>query len=126
MSGTRKLVIGGVVAAAAMLLMAACVLFAGLAHASSEGDRDASAYAAELAIAGLPAPAYSAQRLAGTICERRSEGISESAAIAYMEAPPPPIASHHQAMAIVMGAEWHFCPAYYQGGASGGYGGGYA
>jgi hypothetical protein len=58
MSGNRKLVIGGVIAAGAMLLMAACVLFAGLAHASPEGDRDASAYAAELAITGLPAPAH--------------------------------------------------------------------
>jgi hypothetical protein len=109
-----------ITAACGALLTAGAVggVLASPAHASTEGDQDGYAYTRELHNVGIT-PAHSGAILAQSICEKRAEGYTQDAVIEYEESPPPPIASHRQAVVIVTGAEWHFCPSYYIGGENG-------
>lgn len=113
-----KLIALGVGVIVLILALAGLVLGAGLAKADTRGDMNAYAYLSEINSSGMSGSVFSARNLASTVCEKRAEGITESEAISYMEAPPPPIATHHQEVAMVLGAEWHFCPSYYVGGDS--------
>jgi Protein of unknown function (DUF3761) len=107
---TKRLRIGGVVAGGLMLGAAGLVIAAGVAKADgSRGDHNAYAYAAELRTDGMSGTADSAENLAAQVCLARTNGHTEQEAISYAETMPMPT---KMAVDVVMGAEWHFCPAY--------------
>jgi hypothetical protein len=111
MDGTRRLIVGGTIAAGGMLLGAALILGAGVAKADgSPGDRDGALYAQELTAAGLPNDTATANQLASVICETRWQKTSEADTIKLEHdgsGYPTP-----KATIAVTGAEFHFCPQY--------------
>jgi hypothetical protein len=102
-------------AAAAVSLVGAAALVIGPGVAKAEthgsmGDHDPYAFAMELATDSLsPVTVDQARSLAINVCiTRSSDGVSEQDLIHAMEATK----SIDLAVDTVMGAEWHFCPAY--------------
>ncbi len=90
--------------------------FASAAHGDgSLGDHSGTAFAAELNAAapndGLPdITADQATNMAKVVCVVRQGGSSEAATITKMTDPPK--SPHQYAVALVTGAEYHFCPEY--------------
>jgi hypothetical protein len=115
MNASRRLIIGGLVAVATMLLAAGLIIGVGIAkaepyHYGSPGDHDATAYGYELSAAGVVGGTPSkAGSLAATICQARAAGHSEHEMVDYAEQFPMSRAS---AIAVVTGAEYHFCVLY--------------
>lgn len=108
--GTKRLVLGGVIAGGGMLLAAGLVIGAGFAHADghdSEGtinDQSGAAFALELAHDGVIGTGQQATNLAVQVCRERMGGIPErSIQFGY---------STDTTIDLVDGAEYHFCPAY--------------
>jgi hypothetical protein len=101
--------------------MATGVLASGTAHATtavigSEGDMSAENYTAELRYAGINQFVWQSRTLGPWVCNQRGSGVSEDALIRYEDGFVPAIGSApygaEQAVAIVMGGEFHFCPKY--------------
>jgi hypothetical protein len=96
---------------AASSAAAALLLAPGLAHADtygSLGDHSSTAYGKELADVGFTDPTGQPAGLASTVCDIRSGGDSESTVIAMMQGNQ----TARTATVIVLGAEFHFGPAY--------------
>ena len=117
----KKITVGGVAAAA---IAAAGIAAAGPAGATiavigSEGDHNPYHYRDELRYTGLyhedVANAYS---LASRVCGKRSIGYTEEQLIRGLEYSADQYTSE-QAVMIVSGAEYHFCPAYEDDGSVG-------
>jgi hypothetical protein len=71
------------------------------------GDHDATAYARELNAVGFTYSPSDVVYLASTVCHQRSTGLSEQDIIGA-----PRGRGVQMALAMVLGAEFHFCPAY--------------
>jgi hypothetical protein len=112
------------------LLMVAGIGLAAPASASNngyQGDRDAYAFTQDLREGNPRDPdnvTYTgtvahAQQMANTICDWRAKGFSQSALsdgyVWQWLGDPQPTADNPDglAIAVVYGAEWHFCPAYF-------------
>jgi len=120
-NGTKKLVVGGVIAGGLMIGGAALVLGAGIAHSEpgssiygggSMGDHDAysvwnqiSAYsdASDVTV-------DTARQFAMTTCQSFAAGLSEGRIVAAMVDEG---IDADDARFAVHGAAFHFCPAYY-------------
>jgi hypothetical protein len=100
---------------AAASATAALLITPGLAHADNWGsynDHSGAAYAAELGAEDVYLDATSAASLANEICAERARGVTEDDAIrAYYATDPRD--SANAAIAVVVGAERHFCGSYY-------------
>jgi hypothetical protein len=106
----KKKIFGGIVAAAiaAVGIAAAGPAGATVAVIGAEGDHSAVYYAAELQYAGMNEYTWQAASLGPNVCEQRSEGYSERQLIRLWDGPT----TAEQSVAIVDGAEFHFCPGY--------------
>jgi hypothetical protein len=116
--GRRRLIVGGVVAAGLMLTAAGLVVAAGIARADvdgavygggSMGDRDAYSFWNQLDEYSHVTVA-TAQDVATTTCRMRADGQSEGRVVNAMAAVG---IDSDVARLAVHGAEFHFCPTYY-------------
>jgi hypothetical protein len=89
----------------------------------SRGDHNPYHYQDELRYSGLyHEDATNAASLASRVCGKRAVGYSEDQLIRGLIGPDP-LYTSEQAIMIVEGAEYHFCPAYEDDGSVGrGYG----
>jgi hypothetical protein len=111
MGTNKKLIVGGAIAGGLMLGAAALVIGVGLAHGESygyEGDQSGREYARELWADGMDGTVAEATNLGETVCGKREQGFTEHTLIADSEKSFPVTI----AVDVVMGGEYHFCPAY--------------
>lgn len=76
------------------------------------GDMSAVNYRDELGYANIREYTWQAQTLGPSVCSYREQGYTEDALIGAEEGAPG-YYKVEQSVAIVMGAEWHFCPEYF-------------
>jgi hypothetical protein len=114
----KKIILGGIAAAVIITGSAFAGLFgSGTAHATAaaigrEGDFDPYNYRDELRYTGLyHEDVTNAYSLATRICGKRAMGYSSGQLMDGFIYSPDQY-TVEQAVAIVRGAEWHFCPAY--------------
>jgi hypothetical protein len=119
------------VAFAGAALTAAAAVIPAQAHAipsvvyGTKGDRSVNAYLAELNYQGIRVSVDYANGMAGDVCRARSQGITEYDLLVYLTAqaphqqvgPLPTLSiptqqSSDSAVAVVYGAEYHFCPQF--------------
>ena len=90
-----------------------------IAVIGSRGDHDPYHYRDELRYTGLyHEDATNAVSLASRVCGKRAMGYTEDQLISGLEGPDP-LYTSEQAVMIVGGAEFHFCPAYEDDGSVG-------
>jgi hypothetical protein len=112
----RRIVAGGVVA-----LCAAGVLYAAPAHADMNtygrrGDANPYAFRAELQDTGLyHEDVPNAYSLGGRVCAARARGFTEEQIVSSLDNNYGDYTAE-QAVEIVMGGEYHFCPAFFNDG----------
>ena len=83
------------------------------AHYGYEGDYNAWAYRDELRYVGLlHEDIYNARSLSARLCGERAEGYTEYQVGVHLDQSPDGY-TIAQEVAMVAGAEWHFCPEYY-------------
>jgi hypothetical protein len=79
----------------------------------SKGDYSAFAFRNELRYVGLyHEDEHNAADLAGRLCAERADGYTERQVMRHLENNPDDY-TVNQIVAMVLGAEWHFCPDYY-------------
>jgi hypothetical protein len=92
----------------------------GTAHADSEdfaiygykGDGDPFAYRDELRMAGLNhEDVHNARDLSGRLCAERALGYTQRQVLWHLEQSPDGYTVHQQ-VAMLGGAEFHFCPSF--------------
>jgi hypothetical protein len=117
----KKILVGGAAAAA---IAAAGIAGAGPANAAvatigSRGDYNPYNYRDELRYSGLYHEDVSnAAELGPRICRQRFTGYTEDQLIDSLVGPDP-LYTTEQAVEIVLGAEYHFCPGYEHDGSVG-------
>jgi hypothetical protein len=110
----KKIMVGGVAAAA---IAAAGIVAAGPAGATAAviggaGDHSAPNYRDELRYAGIShEDAVNAADLGSRLCAKRYVGYSEEQLILDLAGPGTPY-NTEESVAMVLGAEFHFCPGY--------------
>lgn len=83
-----------------------------VATIGAKGDMNPYNYRDELRYSGLYHEDVSnASELGPRICRQRMAGYSEDELISSLDGPDP-LYNAEQAVEIVLGAEWHFCPGY--------------
>jgi hypothetical protein len=111
----KKKILAGIVAAGAVM----CAV-PGTAHADVpdfaiygyQGDHDPFAYRDELRVAGLNhEDVDNARNLSGRLCGERAEGYTQRQVIWHLDQSPDGY-TVHQEVAMLGGAEFHFCPQY--------------
>jgi Protein of unknown function (DUF732) len=113
----KRILLGGIAAgvvAGAMLGMGGAHADpgSGFAHYGYRGDRDAWSYRDELRYVGLNhEDARNANDLAWRLCNERAQGYSEYQVAAHLDVSPDGY-TVQQEVAMVAGAEYHFCPMY--------------
>jgi hypothetical protein len=82
------------------------------AHYGYMGDHDPFSYRDELRMAGLNhEDVHNAHDLAGRLCGERAEGYTQRQVLNHLEASPDDY-TVHQDVAMLGGAEYHFCPQF--------------
>lgn len=90
-----------------------------IAVIGSQGDHNPYHYRDELQYTGLyHEDVTNAASLASRVCGKRAMGYTEDQLIRGLEGPDP-LYTSEQALMIVEGAEYHFCPAYEDDGSVG-------
>jgi hypothetical protein len=85
----------------------------------SQGDHDPYNYRDELWYTGLHhEEATNAQSLASRVCGKRAMGYNEDQLVSGLIGPDP-LYTTEQAIEIVLGGEYHFCPPYEDDGSIG-------
>jgi hypothetical protein len=110
----KKVLGGGMLAAVAVGVVVATPASADstFAHYGHKGDYDAFAYRDELRYVGINhEDAHNAGDLAGRLCNERAEGYSEYQVAYHLDQSPDGYTTA-QEVAMVAGAEYHFCPQY--------------
>jgi hypothetical protein len=115
----KKLIIGGIAAAAiAVGLATAGSAGATVATIGERGDHNPYNYRNELRYTGLNhEDVYNAASLGPRVCVRRQMGYTEGQLVSSLDDGPDYTAE--QAVEIVMGGEYHFCPSYEDDGSIG-------
>ncbi len=125
MRHTQKVALSGTTVVAGMAVAAALASSANatIAIIGSQDDHDPYNYRDELRYTGLyHEDVTNAASLASRVCGKRAMGYSEDQLVRGLEGPDP-LYTSEQAIMIVEGAEYHFCPAYKDDGSIGqGYG----
>jgi hypothetical protein len=109
----KKMIVGCLAAGAVALSVAAAgPAGATLATIGGRGDHSAVNYRDELRYAGIAhEDAVNAADLGSRLCAKRYEDYSERQLIRQLDGPDTPY-TVEEAVAMVTGAEWHFCPEY--------------
>ena len=109
----RAALVGIAAAAIAVGVAAPAHADSTFAHYGYEGDYNAWAYRDELRYVGLlHEDIYNARSLSARLCGERAEGYTEYQVGVHLDQSPDGYTTA-QEVAMVAGAEWHFCPEYY-------------
>jgi Protein of unknown function (DUF732) len=116
----KKMIVGGLGAVAIAAGIATASTANGtIAVIGSRADHDPYHYRDELRYTGLyHEDVTNAVSLASRVCGKRAMGYTEEQLISGLEGPDP-LYTSEQAVMIVEGAEFHFCPAYENDGSVG-------
>jgi hypothetical protein len=116
----KKTIVGGLAAVAiAAGIATASTANATIAVIGSQGDHDPYNYRDELRYTRLyHEDVTNAVSLASRVCGKRAMGYTEEQLISGLYGPDP-LYTSEQAVMIVKGAEYHFCPAYQDDGSVG-------
>jgi hypothetical protein len=116
----KKMIVGGLAAVAiAAGIATASTANATIAVIGSRGDMDSYHYRDELRYTGLyHEDVTNAMSLSSRVCGKRAMGYNEEQLVRGLEYSADQYTSE-QAVMIVSGAEYHFCPAYEDDGSVG-------